>query len=331
MRLIIQSLFQYFLAILVVVILLGCASKLSEIGQSSVKKGIENTCILIDTDFDIDDMMAIPLVIANRDVVAIITTEGYTLAPQGASALSRLLAEPSLDNSIPIIIGANYPGNRDVSKWPSILAIRPAMQQSNRLISAPLTPRKQRKPYAISVKEKLAHCDKVSVLIIGPFTSFVEYNPLIRDKIDLIVMQGRPRYVDNPKTQRKLSFNCEYDLPACENAFEQMKSMKAQKVWVDVPRDAMPLYTPTLKMVQSLDSVGLPGALKQALLNNQETWNLKVMPEGRSSYLWDQLAALYLLHPQLYQAMPGGFMEPTVPALEIQGIWVKDTNYFAEE
>ncbi len=40
-------------------------------------------CVLIDTDFDIDDMMAIPAVIGNRPVAAIVISEGYTLPKKG--------------------------------------------------------------------------------------------------------------------------------------------------------------------------------------------------------------------------------------------------------
>ena len=35
-----------------------------------------STCTLIDIDFDIDDMMAIPLIIGNRYIAAIITSQG---------------------------------------------------------------------------------------------------------------------------------------------------------------------------------------------------------------------------------------------------------------
>jgi len=37
-----------------------------------------SSCVLIDNDYDIDDMMAIPLVIGNKYVAAIIQSEGYT-------------------------------------------------------------------------------------------------------------------------------------------------------------------------------------------------------------------------------------------------------------
>jgi len=53
----------------------GCAS-VNE-SQSSNSAAV-NQCVLIDTDFDIDDMMAIPLVIGHKHVAAIVTSEGYT-------------------------------------------------------------------------------------------------------------------------------------------------------------------------------------------------------------------------------------------------------------
>ena len=49
---------------------------------------------MVDTDFDIDDLMSIPTVIGARHVAAVVTTEGFTQAPMGASAVERLIAEP---------------------------------------------------------------------------------------------------------------------------------------------------------------------------------------------------------------------------------------------
>jgi hypothetical protein len=48
-------------------------------------------CVVIDNDYDIDDMMAIPLVIANRRVAAIVQTEGYTIPTQAAPAAAALV------------------------------------------------------------------------------------------------------------------------------------------------------------------------------------------------------------------------------------------------
>ena len=95
-------------------------------------------CVVIDNDFDIDDMMAIPLVMANKHVAAIITTEGYTLADLGGSALARLIAQPDNMNPVPVIVGASYPGTRDVRQWPWLLEMRATMHRANMLFSGPL-------------------------------------------------------------------------------------------------------------------------------------------------------------------------------------------------
>ncbi len=65
------------------------------------------SCTLIDTDtdFDLDDLMAIPLVIGERHVAAIVVTEGVVKADIGAAALARLIAEPQ-QRQLPVIIGA---------------------------------------------------------------------------------------------------------------------------------------------------------------------------------------------------------------------------------
>jgi len=67
-------------------------------------------CVVIDNDYDIDDMMAIPLVIANRHVAAIVQTEGYTLPAQAAPALNALIhpsGTPPGARSIPIVVGGH--------------------------------------------------------------------------------------------------------------------------------------------------------------------------------------------------------------------------------
>ena len=93
----------------------GCAS----VNESQTSKtAAVNQCVLIDTDFDIDDMMAIPLVIGNKHVSAIVTSEGYTKPELGAAALSRLIAEPN-QRHIPVIIGASthLDEKKIVSEW----------------------------------------------------------------------------------------------------------------------------------------------------------------------------------------------------------------------
>jgi inosine-uridine nucleoside N-ribohydrolase len=280
-------------------------------------------CVVIDNDFDIDDMMAIPLVMANKHVAAIINTEGYTLAGLGGSALARLIAQPDNMNPVPVIVGASYPGTRDVRQWPWLLEMRATMHRANMLFSGPLPQLGLNEPFETRIIKAVEQCKRITVLVLGPFTSFVRYSPLIHDRISSVVMSGKAVHNHVTGTKNKIGFNCGYDLVACNLAFTQLQSLQA--TWVEVPRQALPPYSPTSAMVKGLLSTGLPGSLKQALLSHEKSWRLDLLTGGNKSLLWDQLAAMYLLHPELYHHV-SSHMEPTVSALEIQRLWTKDTN-----
>lgn len=283
-------------------------------------------CVVIDTDYSSDDMMAIPVVLANRRVAAIITTEGATRPGRAATALSRLFAAPAADGfGTPVLVGLRYPGQRDLTSYGWLPPIRLLMEQSNGFFSDPLDPAPSafRGPLERRVVRAVAGCPSVSLLVTGPFTSFVRYSPLIRDRIDRVVMQGKPLRGDPTQTPGKLSFNCEYDLAACRLAFRQLSSLHA--TWVDVIRHTVPAYSPSLAMVTGLGTRGLPGALRAALLNHPQTWLPEALAPGASSYLWDQSAALYLLEPQLF-ATVGAHKEAAVSAARLQALWTTKIN-----
>ena len=290
--------------------------------QTNSSESSVESCVLIDTDFDIDDMMAIPVVMGSRHVKAIINTEGYTLAPQGASALSRFVAEPGRQSPV-VIVGASFPGTRDIKKWAWLPEMRASMHRINGLLTKPLMPKTEKnRKYSQEIFDAMVGCKSISVLVIGAFTSFVDYSPAIRDRISSVVIQGRP-YTSDQYDKPRLSFNCEYDLNSCQKAFDQLTGLKP--VWVDVPREAVPPYSPTLEMVNGLDDVGLPGTLKAALMANQKLWDLNYLTQGNQSRLWDQLAALYLLYPDAFHLIDG-HMEPRLSPFEIQNMWTVEVN-----
>lgn len=317
-------LFRTQIAILCILALSACVSQpsLSPSSQNNPSPSQSESCVLIDTDFDIDDMMAIPVVMGSFNVKAIINSEGYTLAPQGASALSRFVAEPS--KPLPsIIVGASYPGVKDIKKWPWLGDMRASMERMNDFMGKPLTPYKSKNQnYTKEINQALAGCKTIKVLIIGAFTSFVEYSPAIRDRITSVIMQGRP-YQSDKYEKPRLSFNCDYDIESCKKAFEQLKGLNP--TWVDVPREANPPYTPTIEMINALDDTGLPGTLKKAMLSNQKHWRLGFLEKGNQSRLWDQLAALYMIHPEAFH-LNAAHMEPTLPPATIQKMWTDAVN-----
>ncbi len=301
-------------------------------------------CVLIDTDFDIDDMMAIPAVIGNRPVAAIVISEGYTRPKKGAAALSRLVAEPGQRN-IPIIVGAgkNRSDASIISKWGEfVLDYRGMMNRLNDFLPVALPPSPSVLPsYKKQVVAAVAGCQTVDILVIGTFTSFVHYSPLIRSKIGEVVIMGKPLRGDKSQRPGNFSFNCEYDMAACRYASnKQLPGLNY--AFVDVPRthcDETPntgscagtVYGPTLSMVQSLTSKGLPNALKQVLLNHPSSWALdgwETSGFGGKTLLWDQSASLYLLDHSIFKKVGGrgGHYETTLMPDPFRKKWTKFTN-----
>lgn len=300
----------------------------------------QSACVLIDTDYDIDDMMAIPLVIGNKYVAGIITSEGYTYPTMSASALRQQIPQAGQRN-IPIIVGASFSGggHRDISDWGWIPYYRDAMNRINDLLPQPVTAAAENPNYVQDVVNATSPCASVSVLVIGTFSSFVNYSPAIQSKISSVVIMGRPLYPSryNPDGSLNYSFNCEYDLATCETAFTQLQTLNP--VWVDVPRPpaADPQYRPSLVMVNGLVSTGLPNALYQALMSNLHTWDYEQMKvqnggPGGNSLMWDQSAALYLVYPEVYSQKfadvgGGAYWTPDkVTPEQLNQLWTNATN-----
>lgn len=306
-------------------------------------------CTLIDTDFDIDDMMAIPLVIGGRYVAAIITSEGYTLPQDGAAALARLIAEPE-QRHVPVIIGASSHLDPEIIRkdWGQfVLDYRAMMGRAFALMSTPLPPSPPpRNDYVKQVSEAVANCSSVDILVIGTFTSFVNYSPAIRRKIRNVVIMGMPLRGDPTQRPGNFSFNCEYDMKACETVFAGQLPGLAH-FYVDPPRGAFDkdpvghqdkVYGPTLQMVQGLEDRGLPNTLKQALVGTVRNGSLGEAVKGADywaidccfraggkSLLWDQTAALFLLHSDVFSKV-GGHYEPNLQPEALRLLWTNATN-----
>jgi hypothetical protein len=304
----------------------------AEASNNSASAPMRDSCVLIDNDYDIDDMMAIPLVIGNRYVAAIIQSEGYTLPEQSAPAVHALvnhLSDQPGDRQIPIIVGAKQSPPRDPSNWAWLPFFRAMMNQSNALLPTAPTPWPSDPAYAQKVVDAVSDCKNVSVLILGSYTSFINYSPLIRDKIDRVVLMGQPTG-DDSRTPGRESFNCNYDLQACQTAMTQLQGLNAY--FVDIPRDngddanlpkhaclgltpSPNCYNPSFEMVAGgsrstglLDS-GLPGRLKQALsnpinCNDKFTAGMPSIPSAPES----QCSALSTWVPANVAAGPGGEM-----------------------
>lgn len=306
--------------------------------SSPAHTSIRNVCYLIDTDFGPDDLMAIPVLLATGKVAAIISTEGYSLAPEGAAAMAKLYASSGLDANVPVIKGMSYSGSlpRDLSPFPWLPPTRVVMQRANNYLAAAINttgePLQTAKNLSKLIKKSLTGCRKVSVLLIAPFSSYRHYASVISSRIKDVVVQGRPYDASQPlETQ---AFNCQYDAAPCIEFFNTQFN-KRGRIWIDAPRVRLPdgksAYQPTVGMVNQLEENGLPGVVRIALLGYQATWNAydPNFTSG-SSRLWDQSAALFLIRRDAFQvSSTGNFMEPTgITASDLQNLWAASVNHW---
>lgn len=320
-----------------------------------VRAASASSCVLIDNDYDIDDMMAIPLVIGNKYVAAIIQSEGYTIPEEGAAAVNALvnqLPDQPSQRKIPIIVGGKQgtSGRQDLKAWPWLPFFRSMMNLSNGLVSSVPKPFPSDPDYVKKVASAVQGCKEVSVLIIGTYTSFINYSPLIKHKIKDVIVMGQA-IDDESRTSGKESFNCRYDFSACKEAMTQLQGIKTY--FVDIPRIANcdtktpsdECYSSSYEMVAGINGSGglapsgLPNRLKSALINKIDcskfyvplsnkpcsslsTWvpaNVISGPGGEM-LLWDQTAALFLLAPEIFslyyppenRSIGGKHYEPTV-------------------
>lgn len=307
------------------------------------------TCTLIDNDFDIDDLMAMPMVFGQQHVAAVIQTEGVTLPGMAAPAADALINGDKTDTGarrVPVIVGGKQASGRDISEYKDWLPFfRAMMNQANGLLPVPPQQRPSDPNFAKTIASLVEDCDSVSILILGPYTSFIRYFPIIQDKIERIVISARmPGDISGGK--KRLSFNCEYDLAACITAMLLLEGRSP--FFVDLPRfpdcrdtsGTLPphCYAPDLAMVAGDDLSGglvrdgLTGRLRKALLNDmncdhllkadgdktltcssRSTWEPVGIAAagGGGVLLWDQVAALFLLRPDDF-ADGGKHFEPVI-------------------
>ena len=282
------------------------------------------SCVVIDTDWDIDDLMAIPAVVAQRNVAAIVVTEGVSEPRGGAGAAATMLARPHPEASLPVVAGMS--SNSSLANLGWLQDLRASQLTVNGLLSEPIQVMPSSAKAArvrSTVRELTKDCASIELMIIGPFTSFVAYESGIADRISTVVMQGKPLRGDLTADSADLSFNCLYDKKSCTRAFPILKRHDAY--WVDVPKGGPIPYSPSLDMVTSLKTTGLPGTTRRALLSDRSTWDPTQLPPTSKSYLWDQGAALFLLDSRGF-AQVGGHWEASFTPQRFRQRWTKAVN-----
>ena len=368
---------RIFGSVIALALLLTSVPTLATARSHTEKAANSKACVIVDNDFDIDDMMAIPLVVANTHVSAIVQSEGYT-TPEEAAPVVNLLVNGARSKSsarsegsgrkIPVIVGSSQAQSPDLKQWPWLPFFRTMMNRGNGLLKDQPKPWPSDPGFAKKVANTVKDCESVTVFISGTYTSFNQYLPLIKSKVNRVVIMGQP-IGDQSRTPGKDSFNCVYDFAACQIAMPNLAGLNA--AFVEIPRfpdcvDATnppsQCYSPNFQMVAALKKDGLAGRLRQALLNDIDCASFYTTPNtqgrpctslstwepaavalgpGGEMLLWDQTAALFLVHPQAFSlyyppddpTIGGKHYEATLvngshaqTVARLRALWVKYTN-----
>src|SRR5689334_7896543 len=166
---------------------------------------VRQTCLIVDTDVATDDLRAFAVLFPHRELRAVVVTEGISSVPKGSMAISLYLA--SGPSSAPVIPGlaTTAPPAYD---W--LPAARAAAERLHGLLTQAVPVAGTSNRIKLALLEALQGCHRVDVLMLGPWSSFVEYGPMLRPLIRHVVASGRPVAENNPA-----NFNCVYDQPAC--------------------------------------------------------------------------------------------------------------------
>jgi inosine-uridine nucleoside N-ribohydrolase len=263
------------------------------------------TCLVVDTDVATDDFRAFAVLFPHRDLRAVVVTEGIASVPRGSTAIALFLASgASLARVIPGL-AATAPPAYD---W--LPAARAAAERINEFLAESVPFSASSNGLKLALMAALKDCHRVDVLVLGPWSSFVQYGPMLRPLIRRVVASGRPVAENHPD-----NFNCVYDQPACDKADEFLRRIRSA-VWVDLPADGAS-YPPTQEMVDQLAGAGMPGVLRAALNAEPLHW--------LGTRLWDDTAALYVLAPEHFSAN-GAHLEPVIDEEILRSELVKAIN-----
>jgi Inosine-uridine preferring nucleoside hydrolase len=300
----------------------------------AVRAAAADSCIVIDTDAGLDDYRAIAaLASSQQNVRAIIVTEGISRRAEGAVAMKDFLRRSEL--AIPVLLGAGPDPNRKFEEPKGLPDWRKTAESLNGVLNSVGISSPAERDVAIALRQYIEDCPKITLLMIGPWTSFMHYAAAILPMVDRLIAQGRP-FPDEIGGE-PFGFNCDYDRPSCIAAFDLLvgrqlrEGRRLRTTWVDIPNNAEACglaepgidgsgrhvfaFAPDMAWIESLRNAGgRAKVIAEILQSNVWSW--------RKTSLWDDLAALYIRRPELF-GVRGGHLEPCIPAQSVRDLLKK--------
>jgi hypothetical protein len=103
------------------------------IGFPSIVPSLAESCIVVDSDADLDDFRAVITLASTGQLAAIVITEGIARAHEGAGAMENLLSHAGL--VVPVIVGASadperqYVPDKNLPVWRRRIRYLPRSKQ----------------------------------------------------------------------------------------------------------------------------------------------------------------------------------------------------------
>ena len=167
----------------------------------------QRACLIVDTDVGLDDYRALAVILPEREVRAIVVTEGISGVQDGSTAMSMFLA--SRGETPPVIPGL---ASETPPAYDWLPAVRAGAERMNNFLHTAVPFGGNPDQLTRGIRAAVQGCATVDVLALGPWTSYLRYAPALGPNVH-VVASGRSFAENNPD-----NFNCEYDLPACSNA-----------------------------------------------------------------------------------------------------------------
>lgn len=285
----------------------------AEPGQEPTRGSVKATlppvdCVLIDSDSNLDDLRALAVVVPFLPVRGVVVTDGILLAKDGAETTKLFLSNLPAKPPIPVMEGAARAiTSAAPPAWPwfadaraDALRIKPFLERvSPRPVKSGAN---VQQAFSDQVASAVQGCSTIGLLVIGPWSSFGAYQQQIISRVKYVVAQGRSPL--DPTPARDLGWgrvNCNFDRDACLFSLGKLQSIPVH--WVDLP-DKGPIYPITRDFIQKLKNTPLGLVLKR-LMSEDPAWRIQQQ--------WDEMAAMFILQPEEFEADGQHYLPARVP------------------
>ena len=240
------------------------------------------TCLLVDSDGAFDDVRAMAWLMRITKLDMVVLTEGISRPKFAQNALETFWqrAKVAVKNRPPVFIGHESMRRLDAS-W---LRVRERDERLNSSLTRPEAAKNIRKYGDGDFTGQLAGCEKIDLLVLGPYSSAAGYLPALKGRLGRVVVMGR---------RDERDFNCWYDRGACEGFFAEMGNL-VDVVYVPDLDGESPQYKFETDDLQSFGKSEMASALATMFAADTNGW------QPREMRMWDDLTVMFLFHPELF-------------------------------